>query len=215
MFVRSFATLVAFLSISNAGNAAPPFTALPGPIETRNPPVVWNVTAPDAITLMAGPGANWFVSPGTTFRVDSAPTLLIHPTGNFSLSAKLSLQPQKRWDSGCLALVLDNDHWAKLCLENPDGDGKLAVVSVVNQVISDDVYTDFFSADGTIYLKVVQKGAAFQFLASRDGKNWRMFRVFAFENSGAGQLRTGLLAQSPVGDGMTVTFSEIRYETKS
>jgi hypothetical protein len=30
----------------------------------------------------------------------------------------------------------------------------------------------------------------------------------------AAQLRTGLLAQSPVGDGMTVDFNEIRYTTK-
>ena len=204
------AALFSFVAVPSA-QAEPKLTALPGPFETRNAPVMWAATGSDALTITAGPGANWFVSPGTGKSVDTAPTLLIRPAGDFTLSARLSLEPKKRWDSGCMALFVDNDHWAKLCLENANADGKLAVVSVVNRGDSDDVYTDFFAADNAIYLKVARKGAAFLFFASHGGNEWRMFRTFTFKGSDLGQLRTGLLAQSPVGDGMTVQFSEIRY----
>jgi len=201
----------ASLLVTAGAQAEPVVTALPTPLETRNAPVEWTATGPDALTITAGPGANWFVSPGTGKSVDTAPTLLVRPAGDFALSVRLSLQPKKRWDSGCVALFVDNGHWAKLCLENAQGEGKLAVVSVVNRGDSDDVYTDFFAPENTIYLKVARKGAAFLFFASHDSKEWRMFRTFTFMGSDLGRLRAGLLAQSPVGDGMTVQFSEIRY----
>jgi len=210
MFARSAAAFVLF--VASAVAAEPPFTALPQPFEMRNPPVVWHATGPDAMTIAAGPKANWFVPPWNPKNaVDSAPSLLIHPKGDFTLSAKVALQPKKRWDSGCIALVVDNDNWAKLCLENAQGDGRLSVVHVVNRGVSDDAYTDFAAPGGEVYLKVSRKGEGLSFDASLDGKTWTMFRAFTLGGDFKA-LRAGLLAQSPVGDGMTVAFTDIRYD---
>lgn len=195
--------------------AAPAFTALPGPFETRNPPVEWKATAPDALTMTAGPNTNWFVAPwDRKLSADSAPTLLFRPEGNFTLSAKVSLKPKSRWDAGVLTLFVDKDNWAKLCLENANNDGKPLVVMVAtHNGVSDDSYTNFVAPDGTLYLSVSRNGPGFYFNASRDGKDWTMFRAFTLEGD-QNNLKAGLIAQSPAGDGITVTFSDIRYSTK-
>ena len=204
----------AFFALTTAAFAADPaFTALPGPLETRNPPVVWKATGPDSLTISAGPKTNWFVSPWDSTTADNAPMLLFHPKGDFTFTAKIALKPVARWDSGALALFIDKDNWAKLCFENSVADGKLSVVMVVNHVISDDSYTAFSAPDNTLYLRISRQGPAYMFFASRDGKDWMLMRDFVLGGDAA-QLRTGLLAQSPVGDGMTVQFSDIRYETK-
>jgi len=202
----------AFTAFAAAASADPVFTALPGPLETRNPPVVWTTTGPDSITMTAGPKTNWFVSPWDSAAEDSAPTLLFRPKGNFTLQAKISLQPKSRWDSGALALYIDKDNWAKICFENSLGDGRLSVVMVVNRGISDDSYTALSAPDNTMYLRVSRQGPAYVFFASHDGKDWIMLRDFTL-NGDATLLRTGLLAQSPVGAGITVTMTDIHYET--
>jgi regulation of enolase protein 1 (concanavalin A-like superfamily) len=212
MLIRSAAVALLALTVSAAA-AEPVLTALPAPLETRNPPVVWKATGPDSLTIVAGPKTNWFVSPWDSTAADNAPTLLFRPKGDFTFSAKIALKPVARWDSGALALVIDKDNWAKICFENSVADGKLSVVMVVNRGISDDSYTAFSSPDNTIYLRISRQGPAYMFFASRDGKDWTMLRDFTLGGDAA-LLRTGLLAQSPVGDGMTVQFSEIRYEVK-
>ncbi len=200
---------VGFLLATTAGAASP----LPQPFETRNGPVTWTATAADALTITAGAKTDWFVAPWDFAVSDNAPTLLVHPKGNFSLSAKVRLTPLKRADAGALVLYLDNDRWAKLCVENDHDDGKLSVVMVVNQGVSDDSYTTLVAPDNTLYLQVARNGTGLFFHVSQDGKNWTMVRTFTFKNADLGQIRAGLLAQSPFGDGMAVDFSEIRYNT--
>ena len=135
MLIRAAAVFVAFVSAASAAESV--LTALPGPFETRNPPVVWKATAPDAITMTAGPKTNWFVSPWDATAEDTAPTLLFRPTANFDLQAKIALKPKSRWDSGALALYIDKDNWAKICFENSLEDGDIhsrAVKAVGAQV---------------------------------------------------------------------------------
>jgi|GEM_PF-204262 len=205
------AAFVTFILMLPSAQAAPALTALPTPFETRNGPVVWEATSPDALVIKAGPKTNWFMAPwNNKLADDNVPTLLFKPEGNFSLSTKISLAPLKRWDSGALTLFIDKDNWAKLCLENANDDGKLTVVMVVNRGDSDDSYTTMIAADKTLYLKVSRNNTGFYFHASPDGKTWTMLRAFSLKGDLA-KLRAGLLAQSPVGDGMTVNFSDIRY----
>jgi regulation of enolase protein 1 (concanavalin A-like superfamily) len=213
MLLRHVFVASLFLLSTAMASGETALTALPGPFETRNPPVVWKATAPDAITMTAGPKTNWFVSPWDSTAEDSAPTLLFSPKGNFDLQARISLKPKSRWDSGALALYIDKDNWAKICFENSLDDGRLSVVMVANRGISDDSYTAMMADDNTMYLRVSRQGPAFVFFASHDGKNWTMLRDFRLDGD-QNQLRAGLLAQSPVGNGITVTFSDIRYTTQ-
>jgi uncharacterized protein len=208
MLRHAFAAIL----FATAAMAQPALTALPLPLDARNGPVVWAATGADSLSITAGPKTNWFVPPWDASRAtDNAPTLLVRPKGDFTLSAKVHLDPKKRWDSGALAVFVDRDNWAKLCLENAHDDGKLSVVMVVNKGVSDDSYTDLVAADNTLWLRVSRKGLALYFHASRDGQTWTMLRTFAL-NGDLTLLKAGLLAQSPVGDGIAASFSDIRYE---
>jgi regulation of enolase protein 1 (concanavalin A-like superfamily) len=207
------AALAAFIAaFASTAFADPALTALPGPFETRHPPVMWKATAPDALTMTAGPNTNWFVIPSNGTVIDSAPTLLFQPKGDFKLEAKVSLQPKGRWDSGALVLFIDPENWGKLCLENPDGDGKLSAVHVVTRGVSDDAYTAMEASDNAMYIAIRRARQTFTFSASQDGKTWKVLRVFNLYGD-LSQLKAGLLAQSPTGNGITVTFSDIRYTT--
>lgn len=193
-----------------AAGSAQTLAALPAALEYRNPPVQWKVTGPDRFTITAPAHSNWFISPFDLGRVDSAPTLLFHAPEDFILSAKISLTPLSRWDSGALALYVDKDHWAKLCLETPQGDGHLSVVMVVTNGASDDSYS-IPAAGHALYLKIARQGPGVTFFASEDGKIWQMVR--AFRLSPSQDLQAGFLAQSPTGNGIAVDFSELRYST--
>lgn len=125
------------------------------------------------------------------------------------LSAKVTLQFRSRWDAGALVLYVDEKNWAKFAFEAPE-EGQPAVVSVVTRGESDDC-TSIPVRDSSVYLKIAKIGPAFAFYASSDGRIWKMVRNFRL-SSNAG-LRAGFSAQSPIGNGSTVVFSEIHYAT--
>lgn len=212
MLLRTIFAAVLFASSAMAGT--PALTAVPGPLETRNNPLAWKETGPDSLIITAGPKTDWFVAPwDPKLATDSSPAVLFRPEGDFELSAKIALQPKSRWDSGALVLFVDKNNWAKINIENASGDGKLSVVMVVNRGVSDDSYTNFFAPDNTLYLSISRSGPGFFVNASHDGKTWTMLRAFAL-NGDLSQLKAGFLAQSPTGEGLTVTFSDIRYESR-
>ena len=207
--IRFAAALMLFTAMASAD---PVLTALPAPLEQRNGPVVWTATGPDSLTIAAGPKTNWFVPPwNPVSATDNAPTLLLRPAGDFALTAKVSLTPKARWDSGALTVYVDRDNWAKLCFENAANDGKGQVVMVVNKRVSDDAYTALIAPENIMWLRVSRNGQGLYFFASRDGQAWTMLRAFTLDGD-LSQLKVGLLAQSPVGEGITAAFSNIHYE---
>jgi uncharacterized protein len=206
---RVAAAAICFAGLAMAADAEARPTALPAPVEQRNAPVAWTATGPNGIAIDAPAQTNWFVSPSDLKAWDNAPTLLFRPDENFKLSARISLTPHSRWDSGALVLFTDPDHWAKLCLEDDQDDGRLSVVMVVTNGVSDDSYS-IAASGNALYMKVAKSGLAFFFYASEDGKTWKMVRTFRLGE--INNLKTGFLAQSPVGNGIHVEFSDIRYD---
>jgi regulation of enolase protein 1 (concanavalin A-like superfamily) len=81
------------------------------------------------------------------------------------------------------------------------------IVSVVTRGLSDDCNSTVVSGDA-VWLRVAGVGDAFAFHASADGERWDFVRHFALD----GDPRPGFLAQSPTGEGLVATFSEIRLE---
>ena len=183
-------------------------SAIPAQFDTRNAPVVWTADASGAITINAGRKTNWFIAPLDLRSWDSAPMLLFRPADEFALSAKITLEPKSRWDAGSLVLFVNERTWAKLCLEAPDGPGKLTVVNVVTRGESDDGYS-FPIAGNSAFMKVAKIGPSFVFYASADGRSWQMVRNFRLD--AIDDLRVGFSAQSPTGEGTKAAFSDIRY----
>ena len=161
----------------------------------------------DSLTIVAGLRSDWFVHPGTGEAKLDAPALVGRTGGDFLLSARVEVGFASRFDAGVLALWHDERTWAKLCLEYSH-DGEAMVVSVVTRTTSDDCNSAVVEGD-SVWLRISRIGREFAFHASTDGTVWRLVRHFAL--TADDEIEVGFAAQSPLGDGCTAKFSDIRF----
>ncbi|RSM85726.1 DUF1349 domain-containing protein [Kibdelosporangium aridum] len=174
----------------------------------------WTINPDGSVSTVALPHSDIFVDPaqGTTGNAESmlnAATLLgTPPPGDFQLSARVTVDFTSTFDAGVLLLWFDERHWAKLCFEfSPSGDPM--VVSVVNRDVADDA--NAFIVDGnTVWLRVSRIAHTYAYHASLDGQTWQMIRYFVLGNP-SDAATIGFEAQSPTGDGCTVTFHDVRF----
>lgn len=169
----------------------------------------------DAITITAGPRTDWFNDPSGTSRVSSAPALVFPSDGDVQLSATVAVGFQATFDAGVLFVHQTDDDWAKLCFERaPSGD--TMAVSVVTRGVSDDCNGPAIVGN-TLRLRVSRIGRTFAFhhaLVDDPTETWHMTRLFALRDPDL-PVRLGLLAQSPTGEGCSVTFSDARLVAES
>jgi regulation of enolase protein 1 (concanavalin A-like superfamily) len=174
---------------------------LPGELSYDVEPVAWALDG-GALTLTAGPRTDLFVDPGGAPAVLNAPRLLTGLEGDFLFGARVRVEFAGTYDAGVLLLWRDDAHWAKLCFERSP-QAVPTIVSVVTRGASDDA--NAFTVDGAeAWLRIARLGRAVAFHASTDGTVWQLIRYFELT---AG--RVGFLAQSPTGEGCTVTFDRI------
>jgi regulation of enolase protein 1 (concanavalin A-like superfamily) len=183
--------------------------ALPMPLRWLRKPKSWSV--PDGASLLvdAGPQTDWFVDPQRSAEPKlNAPALLGDASGDFLLSARVTVDFAGTYDAGVLVVHESNGVWAKLCFEySPQREPM--VVSVVTRGVSDDCNS--FVVDGTsAWLRIARVGSAYAFHASTDGSTWSFIRHFALEGGDAPSI--GFAAQAPKGDGCAVTFEQIAFE---
>lgn len=166
------------------------------------------------VAATAGPHTDIFIDPGGSAPLDAesmlnAATLLgVPPAGDFRLSARVTVGFAATYDAGVLLLWIDERHWGKLCFEFSPAQEPM-VVSVVTRGVSDDANA-FVVPGPAVWLRVSRIDQAYAFHASTDGKLWRMIRYFRVSESPA-NVQVGFEAQSPTGDGCTVTFDDIRF----
>ena len=165
------------------------------------------------LELAAGPRTDWFVDPGGGAPpVANAPALVGGaPSGDFLLSARVAVEFASVFDAGALVLFGRDLAWAKLCLEYSPQHEPM-IVSVVTRELSDDC-NSFVVEGNSAWLRVARIGRTFAFHASTDGSAWRLVRHFALEPDG--ELLAGFETQSPLGEGCTALFTDIRYERRT
>jgi regulation of enolase protein 1 (concanavalin A-like superfamily) len=183
--------------------------ALPMPLRWLAEPQSWNSPDGGSLSLTAGPGTDRFVDPRRLADPTmNAPALVGAAIGDFRLSARVTVNFTGTYDAGVLILHVSDSVWAKLCFEySPQCEPM--VVSVVTREVSDDC-NSFLVEDASVWLRIARIGRAFAFHASADGAGWQFIRHFALD--GAGEPSIGFAAQSPKGEGCTVTFEQIAYE---
>jgi uncharacterized protein len=183
--------------------------ALPLPLRWLAEPQSWSRPDGESLTLTAGPRTDRFADPQLAAPPTlNAPALVGEPSGDFRLSARVTVDFVATYDAGVLILHASDRVWAKLCFEySPQREPM--VVSVVTREVSDDCNS--FVVDGaSIWLRIARTGRAFAFHASTDGETWTFIRHFALD--AAGEPAVGFAAQSPTGEGCTVTFEQIAFE---
>jgi regulation of enolase protein 1 (concanavalin A-like superfamily) len=197
-------------AIGNSDQPALTAAGIPGPFEWEHGQSSWSSTATE-LTIVSGRHTNWFASP-TDARVDaSAPLLLFRPTGDFVLSARVTVDYRSLWDAGFLMVYVDDRTWAKFALE-VSAYNEPTIVSVVTRGISDDCNSAL--VDGkSIRLRVARTAEAFLYYAAPAGQPWKLVRAFRLSSSP--DLRVGFASQSPIGEGCGATFAEIAYERRT
>jgi uncharacterized protein len=210
----SFQQLFAFSVLAAAVlNAREPnkvtLNQIPQPLQWKNAPVSFRVED-NVLTVAAGKGTDWFISPTDRKATASAPILLFQPAEEFVLSAKLRVEFGKQWDAGTLMVFAGDDTWAKLAFEISIY-GEPTIVSVVTRGISDDCNSTVITGS-TVYLQIAKVGKALGFYYSTSGRSWRLVRTFTLGDTPP--LLAGFSVQSPIGEGASTAFSEIQYSPK-
>ncbi len=183
--------------------------ALPVPLQWLRQPQSWSAPDGASLVLAAGARTDWFVDPQRASEPKlNAPALVGEVAGDFLLSARVTVDFAQTYDAGVLVVYANDSVWAKLCFEYSPQHEPM-VVSVVTRDVSDDCNS--FVVDGaSVWLRIARIGTAFAFHASTDGSNWSFVRHFGLELTGEPSI--GFAAQSPTGDGCSVTFERIAFE---
>jgi uncharacterized protein len=127
------------------------------------------------------------------------------PAGAWRVWARVEPQFGAMFDAGAMMLRTDAGAWAKLAYEQSPGGRAMAVSVVTRGGLSDDSNGPAFAGPG-LWLRACSTGVVCAFHTSVDGRVWDLLRLFALP----GQVETvDLIAQSPVGEGCSVRFTEI------
>jgi hypothetical protein len=169
-----------------------------------------------ALRLTGEAGTDLFIDPSGggadgEVRPDAGYLLGLPPEGDFTLTARATVPFASTFDAGVLLVHCGPERFAKLCFEYSPQRKPMAV-TVVTRGVSDDA--NAFVVDGdSLWLRVSRVGHTWAFHASTDGSWWDLLRHFTLGEPEAdrGEVRVGFLAQSPCGEGIAVTFSEIGY----
>ena len=182
---------------------------MPMPLRWLREPQSWSVPDEGSLLIAAGPRTDLFVDPQESAEPKlDAPLLVGDPSGDFLLSARVTVDFAATYDAGALVLYATDSVWAKLCFEySPQREPM--VVSVVTRGVSDDC-NSFVVDDTSVWLRIARVGQAYAFHASTDGASWSFVRHFALD--AGGEESVGFAAQSPKGEGCAVTFERIAYE---
>jgi regulation of enolase protein 1 (concanavalin A-like superfamily) len=195
-------------------NSAFDLPELPFPI-VASPAGVWRRDEQGAGLVATAAGhTDLYVNPAGPDSTDAesllnAATLLgTPPAGDFQLSARVSVDFRSQFDAGVLLVWIDDHHWAKFCFEFSPASQPM-VVSVVTREFSDDANA-YVVPDRSVWLRVSRIDRVYAYHASTDATTWELVRVFSL-GSDVADHQIGFEAQSPTGDGCTVTFEDIRF----
>ena len=184
---------------------------LPFPVAPSHP-WVWRCDEEDGSVVAGAPAhTDFYINPAGAGWVDAetllnAATLIgTPPEGDFKFSARVTVGFRAQFDAGVLLVWVDERNWAKFCFEFSPAQEPM-VVSVVTRGVSDDANA-FVVAERSIWLRISRLDNIYAFHAATDATTWQLIRVFTL-GDGVHDHKIGFEAESPVGEGCTVSFTE-------
>lgn len=147
-----------------------------------------------------------FNEPDGSATYDNAPVLLteIDNSKPFTFTAKVTPAFNNTYDAGAMYVYLNPMWWFKFAFER-DERMKTRIVTVRTIDTSDDNNHDVID-QASVYMKISSDVHTIGFYYSLDKENWQLVRLY--KNDYPAELWIGLSAQSPVGEGNTVTFED-------
>lgn len=161
-----------------------------------------------ALTVVADAGTDLIHEPLHGVRVTDAPMLLFPTSGDFALSARVSLlRADRKWAAGALVAWRSPTRWAKVCMER-DHHEVPTVITVVTDGWSDDAVHSAVGAEH-VWLRILRTGDSVVMHSSPDGDRWDFVRVLRLGGGPGDPVQAGFLAQCPWGGGTTVRFDRV------
>jgi len=147
-----------------------------------------------------------FNDPDGKLSNSTAPVLLtkIDNTKPFTFTAKVTPTFIDTYDAGTMYIYLNPKLWFKFAFER-DERMKTRVVTVRTIETSDDNNHDIVEK-ASVYMKISSDVMTIGFYYSLDKENWQLVRLF--KNDYPVELWVGLSAQSPIGNGTSVSFED-------
>ncbi|MFC5468145.1 DUF1349 domain-containing protein [Cohnella suwonensis] len=173
-------------------------------LKWMNEPDTWSFNANRSLEITAPSKTDFFIDPSGESVRSTAPFLYTLVHGDFNMVTRVGAEMKAPYDSGCLMVMSDDRHWAKICFEYYEN--KPTIISVVTNNNSDDCISCKAEASKP-YLRIARAGNCFTFYYSEDGQKWEFIRYFGLECQE--ELKVGLVAQSPTGEGCRVTFDQL------
>jgi regulation of enolase protein 1 (concanavalin A-like superfamily) len=165
------------------------------------------------ITVEATGQSDYFIDPaGTVTALNGSRAVGPAPDSDWQLSARVVADLSATYDAGVLLLWSDERHFAKLCLERSPH-GEAMIVSVVTREVSDDANAWDVEGDAAWLRISGLTNDAYAFHSSKDGAHWELVRHFRLV--GSRPMKYGISAQSPIGDGCSVTFEGLSVARRS
>ncbi|WP_440119366.1 DUF1349 domain-containing protein [Paenibacillus sp. QZ-Y1] len=167
-----------------------------------NEPDTWSYTDEGGLIIEAKADTDFFQDPAGKHIRATAPFLSMSVPDSFEMTTRLTVSMNEKYDSGCLMVMADERNWCKLCFEY---DGKAA--TIVSVVTRDGASDDCNSVEVPVsnpYLRIRRVDDCISFFYSPDGNEWKLIRYFGMPIQG--EIRAGMVAQSPVGTGCTCHF---------
>jgi uncharacterized protein len=173
----------------------------------------FSVDEAGTLTLSGEARSDLFIDPsGESEPAEAGYLVGVPPRGDFTFAAQVTVPFASSFDAGVLLVEAGPERFAKACFEYSPQRRPMAV-SVVTREVSDDANGRFVEGGNTLWLRVTRTGRAWAFHSSLDGTWWDMLRYFSLGEAPEERdaVRVGFLAQSPVGEGISVTFAQIAY----
>ena len=171
------------------------------------------------IEIMATPQSDFFCNSGsvneegiTPESLSNAPYYFTEVEGDFVLRVKVSHAFRDIYDSASVMVMVDLQNWAKACVEQTDF-GTHAAVSVVTKRGESDDANGCNLEGNTAWLKVCRVNNTFSFHYSTDGEHFYMMRFFSLPVEK--NVKVGLLAQAPTGNGGVRVYEDLTLENKT
>ncbi|MGE6575446.1 DUF1349 domain-containing protein [Paenibacillus xylanexedens] len=171
-----------------------------------NEPADWSIED-GKVTITVSPISDFFIDPGGDPVKASASFLHTIIKGDFSIVTQVQVDMKEQYDSGCLMVMVDDTNWAKVCFEYFEE--QPSILSVVTRGNSDDCVSAPVDVNKP-YLRVARAGNSFAFHYSQDGEKWKLVRYFGLDCPE--EIKVGIVAQSPIGQGTTVTFTDVQLQ---
>ncbi len=167
-------------------------------LKWRSEPAAWNFTAEELFVEPDGK-TDVFRKHGVPAK-DTACFLYTEVSGDFSLTANLTMGGTAFGDAGAITIRRDEQMWAKLCVERSPA-GETSIVSVVTNPWSDDANNELLGTPEA-HLRITRIGSLVGMHYRASGDTWRFVRAFGLDWPSA--VKVGFQAQAPVQAGCHV-----------